>query len=48
MTLRLIEDQVLINEQGICQNLDEDLGKRKICMQWVPHSLMDELILLSD
>jgi hypothetical protein len=46
MTLRLIEDQVLINEQGVCQILDEDLGRRKICMHCVPHSLRDELILL--
>ena len=46
MTLTLIEHQVLINEQGVCQILEEDLGKRKICMHCVPHNLRDELILL--
>jgi len=46
LTLRLIEDQVLINEQGVCQILYEDFGRRKIFIQCVPHSLRDELILL--
>jgi hypothetical protein len=45
MIFRLIEDQALINEQGVCQILDEDLGKRKICMHCVPHIRTDELIL---
>jgi hypothetical protein len=38
MTLRLMEGQVLINEQGVCQILEEDLGKRKICMHCVTQS----------
>ena len=46
MTFRLIEDQVLINEHRVCQILEEDLGKRKICMHCIPLSLRDELILL--
>jgi hypothetical protein len=45
MILGLIEDQTVINEQGVCQILDEYLGKRKICMHCVAHSHTDKLIL---
>jgi hypothetical protein len=42
MVLILVEDQLHINQEKVCQVLHEDFGKRKICAKFVLHSLMDE------
>jgi hypothetical protein len=45
MTLELMESELRINWEVICENILEDFGKR-ICGMFVPHSLRDELVLL--
>jgi hypothetical protein len=35
-------DQLHIKREMTYQLLHEDLGKRKICMRFVPHSLMND------
>jgi hypothetical protein len=45
MTLKLMEHQVHINGDMTCQICLQDFGKRKICVRFVEHSLMDKLIL---
>jgi ribosomal protein S25 len=40
-TLRMMSDELNINTETIRQILREDLRKRKICEQFVPHSLTD-------
>lgn len=47
MTIKLMESEVHINWEMICQIIFEDLGKKKICRKFVPHSLKDELIQAS-
>lgn len=42
ITLRMLEDQTGINRESIRKILIEDLGKRKICSRFVPHSLTPE------
>jgi hypothetical protein len=44
MTIKLIESELHINWEMICQVIVEDLGKKKIYRNFVPHSLKDELI----
>jgi hypothetical protein len=41
MVLILMEDQLHINQETVCQILPGDLGKRKICAKFLLHSLMD-------
>jgi len=41
MILKLLEDELHINWNVICQILYDCLEERKICMEFVPHSLTD-------
>ena len=45
MTLKLMEDQLHINRGTSHQIPREDFGKRQIWVKFVPHGLMDKLIL---
>ena len=38
----MMADEFGFNRETICQILVEDLGKRKVASQFVPHALSDE------
>jgi hypothetical protein len=42
MTLKLLEGELHINWEMICQILRDQLEERKICMKFVPHRRRDE------
>ena len=39
MTQKLMVDQLHINQKMIYQVLHEDLGEKKMCVKFIPHSL---------
>lgn len=41
MTQKLMMDQLYINQKMTCQILRGDLGERKMCTKFIPHSLMN-------
>jgi len=41
-TLQVIADRLNIGKETVRQIVTEDLGKRKICMRFVPHTLTTE------
>jgi hypothetical protein len=44
MTIKVMESELYVNWEMICQIILEHLGKKKIYRKFVPHSLRDELI----
>jgi transposase len=42
LTLRMMSNELNISKETILQILHEDLRKRKICAEFIPHSLTDE------
>ena len=42
MTLTFSDVQLHNKRQEICQNLQEDLGKRKIFKKYIPYNFMDQ------
>jgi hypothetical protein len=42
INIKLMEDELHIDWQMICQTVYKDLGKRKICANFVPYSVMDK------
>jgi hypothetical protein len=42
MTLQVMERELKISRETICEILVEDLGKQQICAGFVPHCLTDE------
>jgi len=42
VTVRMMADEFGVNRETICQILVEDLGKRKVASQFVPHALSDD------
>jgi len=41
-TLQVIADRLNIGKETVCPIVTEDLGKRKICARFVPHTLTTE------
>ncbi|EFN83602.1 hypothetical protein EAI_12402, partial [Harpegnathos saltator] len=42
MSARLIEEETGIPKSTVYRILTEDLGKRKVCARFVPHTLTDD------
>jgi len=42
VTVRMVADELGVNRETIRQILVEDLGKRKVASQFVPHALSDD------
>jgi len=40
--LQMIADRLNIGKETVCRIVTEDLGKRKICARFVPHTLTTE------
>ena len=39
MTKKLMVDQLHLNQKMTCQILREDLGEKKMCAKFIPHSV---------
>ena len=41
-TLQMTADRLNIGKETVCRIVTEDLGKRKICVRFIPHALTTE------